>query len=388
MNARKYYLIKLNKHLYLWCFCDTYFLFKGGFFISNSVRNHTQVDTKFYTPIHEGIHEKAVEISTRYKKAEAELIEVLEQVDNHKVYLRRGRSSLFQYGVQDLQLSESVIYNLITVMRKVREVPELKAQIQEGNITLSNARRIAPILTVENQGAWLKKASELSQRQLEKEIVKTHPLSAVIERAGYVTESRVKLETSLSENAMMRLRRVQDLVSQSKSKHASLENTLIEMTEFYLLHKDPVIRAERIYAKKGVANKASRVKPPAELVSIRVETHGSVKNGSAKNESVSDESIINVASVKFPNKREPIPTSILHQVNLRDERRCTYINSEGSKCSQTRWTEIHHRLPLVLGGKNTLGNLTTLCSAHHQWIHIKMDSEMYLRNDAGPVKKL
>src|ERR1700752_5329195 len=119
--------------------------------------------------IHVQIHQRAVDISSRYKRLESELIEILEQVENHKVYLHYHHSSLFKYGVEELKLSESVIYRLITVMRKSREIPQLKAEISAGNITLGNATRIASILTSENQSEWLAKASELSQRQLEKE---------------------------------------------------------------------------------------------------------------------------------------------------------------------------------------------------------------------------
>ncbi|MGK5089634.1 hypothetical protein WDW86_18940, partial [Bdellovibrionota bacterium FG-2] len=67
------------------------------------------------------IHQRAVELSGRYKKAEAELLETLDQVDLHRVYLKHGHSSLFLYVVRELGLSESVAYNLIAVARKARE---------------------------------------------------------------------------------------------------------------------------------------------------------------------------------------------------------------------------------------------------------------------------
>src|SRR4051812_42711053 len=108
--------------------------------------------------IHQQIHDRAIEISNRYKLAESELLEIIEQVESHKVYLHQGYSSLFQYGVEALGLSESVVYNLIAVMRRSRIIPELKEEIKLGNITLSNAKRIAPVLTLENKTEWLEKA--------------------------------------------------------------------------------------------------------------------------------------------------------------------------------------------------------------------------------------
>ncbi len=66
------------------------------------------------------IHRRALEISVRFKRAEGELLEILEQVDRHRVYLQHGHSSLFLYVVHELRLSEGVAYNLITVSRKVQ----------------------------------------------------------------------------------------------------------------------------------------------------------------------------------------------------------------------------------------------------------------------------
>src|SRR5687768_6319241 len=97
------------------------------------------------------LHERALEISGHYRRAEAELVDVLQQIEQHRVFLSLGHASLFQYAVQELGLSESVVYNLISVSRKAREVPELKRELQAGTITLSNARKITPLLTNENK---------------------------------------------------------------------------------------------------------------------------------------------------------------------------------------------------------------------------------------------
>ena len=285
--------------------------------------------------ITEQIHERALEVSARYKRAEADLIEILQQVEQHRVFVERGYSSLFQYVVKELGLSESVTYNLISVARKAREVPELKAELQKGTITLSNARKIAPVLTMENRAEWLQKASDLSQRQLEKEIVRVRPQTATPERATYVTPTRVSLNLGLSEKSMLELRRVQDLVSQSKRRPVSLEEVVEELSREYLERHDPAEKAKRHVVKKGF---------PTE----------SVKTPVAR---------------QVRKDRTPIPATILHRVNFRDQRRCTFTNSRGEKCNQTRWIEIHHKTPVSKGGTNDLENLVTLCSVHHDWVH-------------------
>lgn len=299
----------------------------------------------------EEIHLRAVEASRRYKKAEAELVGILDEVDTHRVFLEKGCSSLFQYVVNELGLSENVAYNLIAVSRKAREIPGLRTEIEKGTISLSNARKIVPILTQKNASEWLKKASELSQRQLEREVVKVRPQQATPERASYVTPMRVRLELGLFEKDMLKLRRVQDLLSQARGRAASLEESLVALMDEYLERHDPLENAKRVLVKKGLSD--------------LVKTHVSHQSG---------ETPRGLTSAPVPAGaplRENIPAKILHRVALRDQRQCAFVSPKGQRCKQRRWLQVHHLIPVAEGGSNDLENLLTLCSAHHAWIHAR-----------------
>lgn len=80
--------------------------------------------------IKRAIHARALEVAGRFRKCEIELIEVLQEVERHRVYLHFGCNSLFQYATGALGLSEEVSYIFIRVARKASEVPELKAEIK------------------------------------------------------------------------------------------------------------------------------------------------------------------------------------------------------------------------------------------------------------------
>jgi hypothetical protein len=356
-------------------------------------------------PVHAAIHQRAVMASADFRRSESSLMSALEDVEKNKVHLILGYTSLFQYAVRELNLSENVAYTMITVIRKAKEVPELKTQLSEGKIHLGHAKRIAAVITPENSTEWFDKASSLTQRQLEKEVVKVRPLSAVQERASYVAENRIKLEVGLSESQMLRLRKAQDLVCQSTAKHASIEDTLVALTEFYLKHRDPVAKATRITVKKGSVDqsKTAPLNAPAQVgqsktpdvqSAAQVEQSNmpvvqpSVQADQSKLSAVQpqpqvDQSMTLVSkqtgtSLKTSSnhragfiQRQPIPAAILHAVNLRDQRKCTYINPLGRPCGQTRWVEVHHVIPVSHGGQNTLDNLVTLCSGHHKIVHSK-----------------
>ncbi len=74
-------------------------------------------------------HNLAIEAAKKFKTAEAELLNIIIKIDEHRVFVAMGYSSLFTYCVSALGLSESVAYNFVNVARKSREVPELKNSI-------------------------------------------------------------------------------------------------------------------------------------------------------------------------------------------------------------------------------------------------------------------
>ncbi len=291
----------------------------------------------------EQIHLRALAAAASYRKAEAELIGVLQDAEVQQVYIHRGHSSLFQYVVTELGLGENTAYSLITVARKAREVPELREDIASGRITLSNARRVSSVLTQGNQIEWLGKARELSARRLDREIARVRPQASTPERASYINGDRVRLELGLSERAMLKLRRAQDLLSQSRRRPVSLEETLESMTEEFVRRRDPVERAKRHQVRRGPNE-------PSESVGKLVTNRASTQN---------------------PPVRHPLRASVRHRVHFRDGGRCTYILSSGLRCNRSRWIDIHHKHPVSQGGTNAPENLTTLCSAHHRLVHVK-----------------
>src|SRR5579872_49448 len=183
------------------------------------------------TPDFEKIHQSALLAAREFKQAELKLLDALLEVEKSSVHLRLGFSSLFNYAVQSLGLSEAVAYNAISVARKIREVPSLKDEVAE--LGISKTRKIVSVLTKENQAEWISKAKTLSSRALEKAVAKEKPREATQEVAKYVSEKRLEVRLGVDEELMLKLRRAQDQVSQSSGKSASLEDTLREAVSFY-----------------------------------------------------------------------------------------------------------------------------------------------------------
>jgi 5-methylcytosine-specific restriction endonuclease McrA len=67
--------------------------------------------------------------------------------------------------------------------------------------------------------------------------------------------------------------------------------------------------------------------------------------------------------------RQPVPAAVKRPVILRDGMQCAHVSSDGRRCEQKRWLQIHHQVAVKNGGLNTIQNLQTLCQRHHQFVH-------------------
>ena len=302
------------------------------------------------------IHLKALEVAGRYLKCGGEMLDILQTLDEWKTFRSYECTSLYQYAVKHLKLSEDSAFNLIAVARKAVEIPALKQELKSGSITMSKARRLCSVITPENQVKWLDFAKTVTSRVLEREVAKENPKAAVPDRASYLAWDRLKLECGVSDECMEKLRRVQDLESQRLRKPVDFEGTLTAALDLYLEKCDPVKKAKRVLAKK-----ANALRP----VTCRVKVEQSTKPRDRQTPTKPSDRRMQT------KQRMPRSAGLEHQIKLRDEGRCTHQDSQNDRCQATRWLDAHHIKPVRDGGADTLENLTTLCRAHHQMEHLR-----------------
>src|SRR5438046_1123509 len=111
------------------------------------------------------LHQQALSLAKEYKRLESEIIKVLQQIDDGKIYRSLGFSSLFEYTTKALGFTEAVSYGFITVSRSARKIPLLQEAISQGQITVNSAKRITSVLTIVNAPILLEKAKNMTQRE-------------------------------------------------------------------------------------------------------------------------------------------------------------------------------------------------------------------------------
>jgi len=144
---------------------------------------------------------------------------------------------------------------------------------------------------------------------------------------------------SMSRKTFEKLKRAESLQAQ-KNKDETWGEVVDACLEVYLDKNDPVRKAER--AEK-------------RLLRDRVDERNSLDEKPTYE--------------KKPFTRIPLTAEQKHVVFLRDQGRCTHIGHDKKQCGDNRWTQIHHIIPVSLGGTNDPSNLTTLCSRHHDLVH-------------------
>lgn len=335
------------------------------------------------------IHRQAISLSKTFQSTQVQLIQVLQEIDQHKIFLKMGYTSLFAYALAELQLSESNCATFITVSRKAREVPLLQTEIGNGSLSVHKARRITPVLNkaiseVELK-TWIDKAKNLSKRELEHEVAKVLPQSLTPETYRYVAEERLYLKLGVSKETMDRLLQIQDLLSSKRKEHMSLEKVLGEITGDYLNRHDPIEKAKS--REERIRKKEERNRALAEIPRDEGEKHcGKVANMNKPSANLHGPGHVILTDSKQDAKwswtefthearREMIAQWRKNEVMRRDQSQCRFVHSNGQRCKNRRWLHIHHIQPKAQGGGNHVDNLITLCSAHHQFIHWKLEAK-------------
>ena len=296
------------------------------------------------------------------RQATARLIASLAELDERRLYLGQGCSSLFTYCTQILHLSEHAAYGRIEAARVARRFPVVLALLADGSITLTAVGLLAPHLTPENHQQLLDSARHKSKRDVEHMVASLRPLSPVpsivrklptptpvesvrmgaanaAERAGTAPSAppvasppnrsavvaplapdRYKVQIMVSRDTYNKLREVQDL----------LRHTIPNGDPAAIFDRALTLLLADLERKRLAATERPR---PARASS--------------------------------PASRH-IPAEVRRRVWARDSGRCAFVGASG-RCPEQGFLEFHHVVPYAAGGLTTLENLELRCRSHNAY---------------------
>jgi hypothetical protein len=98
------------------------------------------------------------------------LIMALLALDEGRLYLPLGFSSIVNYAERRIRCGRSLTYEFLRVAKALRELPDLDCMFRLGVLSWSDIKEIAKVATAETQGEWIAFAREKSVAQLEAEV--------------------------------------------------------------------------------------------------------------------------------------------------------------------------------------------------------------------------
>jgi hypothetical protein len=96
----------------------------------------------------------------------AELVADIAEVDVRRLFVPAGFSSMRDYCVEELRLSEDAAFKRIQVARKAREFPAIFTMVAEGRLHLTGVGLLVPHLTAENAQALLAAAEHRTKAEI------------------------------------------------------------------------------------------------------------------------------------------------------------------------------------------------------------------------------
>ena len=190
------------------------------------------------------------------------------EMSRRRVFAELNYSGVFDYCLRRLGFSKEQSYYYKKVAEVSVRVPELKTAIVEGELSLSSARRIAPILTPSNQAEWIGNAKSMKQSELEKAVTEVNPEAHPRERIKPVAKNVSELRVTIDDETDQALTVLKDLLSQKLRRPASLEDVIAWAVKETREKFDPEKKAAR--AKPISAGNAATAVPRPLVASLEV----------------------------------------------------------------------------------------------------------------------
>ncbi|MBX3019785.1 MAG: HNH endonuclease [Bdellovibrionaceae bacterium] len=308
------------------------------------------------------------------------ILECIAEIDRRRLYLDKAYPSLFEYLTQAHGYSAGAAHRRISAARLLKEVPQVAAKIEAGQINLSQIALTAQTIKQAEKQFSEKMDSEAKLELLEKLETKSFAETQQIlrqelkvdfkipDRAQHHADGSVTLTITFSREQYADWVKAGELAS-----HAAPAEKAAELAH-YLAKKEIARRTD--LPPRGL--KAARRSNASKSEDMGSRTIAKLKSTS-ESEVPPTHSSSRAPSVEVPARRttpiprqnpsrnpRQIPPSL--RKSLLRHTACRYRDPRSGKiCGSRRYLQIDHIHPISDGGTSAPANLQPLCGAHNRW---------------------
>ena len=308
------------------------------------------------------------------REATVELLALLGEVDDRRLYLGEGCASLFTYCTQVLHLSEHAAYHRIEGARAARQFPRVLDMLSSGALTLTTVALLRPILTPDNVDQVLSAAAFKSKREVQLLVACHEPkpdAQTMVRRIPDGAAQMPRFVAPMLDSAAAATLAAMEHLSGETTGPASSSQRLPRPTSAPLASDRFLLRltiSADTHAKLRRARDLLRHSIPTgdpaavleRALTMLVEHLERAKSGQVRRPQQETSRTMSARTTR------DIPRAVRRAVWKRDEGRCTFEGLQG-RCTETAWLEFHHIVAFARGGPTEVANLTLRCRAHNQF---------------------
>lgn len=329
----------------------------------------------------------------------AEILNHLKEIEDRRLHLELGFSSLFEYATKELGYSEPQAQRRISSMRLIKEIPEIEESLKDGKLNLTNIAKVQSFFRERKKAKkplgssekiqLLKRIEGVSTRQCEKELAQIHfdpEASADLKgpknfQERFLADGSIELKVQLSPEIYEKLKTVRNLLAH-KNPNPDWPELLEIICDQVIRLKNPSQR--RAYSAPKVRSEEKKAKAETEAgtgtgkepgvgsgiesgVGLGVGLGTGVESGRGAETRAGAETEPPLPAILSPKKQRWISAAVKRAVWARDQGSCSFISKITNKrCHSRHLLQIDHIQPLAFGGSNAEDNLRLLCFHHHQ----------------------
>ena len=284
----------------------------------------------------------------------ARMLAQLAEIDERRLFLLAGYTSLHAFCVTELRCSSQKAYKWIGVARAVRRFPAILEAIADGRLSRTAVIILAPQLDEANSAELIALASGRAAADIER------LLAARTARMKQIAEAEAP-ELDGAEGQLSA--RIVESVSGTDPTPASRPELTLstpdEETLVRLVGPDcELLRLAKDLVSHTIPSRDSS-KVVAQALREMIERLRKQKYGAG----------VRTRKSETPESTSPryISAEVRWAVRQRDGEQCTYVSPDGRRCDATSRLEYDHIVPVARGGQSTVANLRMRCRGHNQY---------------------
>lgn len=322
------------------------------------------------------------------RRAIADVLRHLAEVDDRKLYADAGYPSLFEYCTRELRYSEGAAARRIHAARAASDYRVIYRLLAQGGISLSAVSMLAPHLSAKNHKNLLRQAAGKSKREVERLLSPFTPERMPVDRIRHIACLKTEKSDLAAAGGVHDLFNAADegpsqreeprepaspeegTVSAAPAAAARAAVPMQRVQFSFMADEDflkKVQRARELLRAKQNGGKLEDVFGAA--MESFLELHDPERKLARKNkrESHVQGKLETLKPRIGPSHSRLIPQEIKDSVWRRDQGRCVFVGAAGNPCGAREGLEFDHVLPWARGGTSLDShNVRLLCRTHNQ----------------------